>query len=136
MNQEDTEILHALIHFCISTSSHFLTFTQKIEEIQRTTNTVLKDADKLKLSNHLLEIDIKRRLVTLYLKQALVLPKPKKFIDEFEEESQINLIRKEVENKLITKIMLGDKKLVKNIIEEVLDKLQMRQDTKNYFKAL
>ena len=32
--------------------------------------------------------------------------------------------------------MLGDKKLVKNIIEDFLDKLQMRQDMKNYFKAL
>ena len=136
MNHEDTEVLHALIHFCISTSSHFLTFTPKIEEIQAINNTVLDEEDKLKLSNNLLEIDIKNRLITFYVKQVLVLPKSNLFIDINERESQINLIKNKVENELISKIMLGDKKLVKNIIEEVLNKLQMRQDMKNYFKAL
>ena len=136
VNQEDTEVLHALIHFCISTSSHFLTFTPKIKEIEETQNKILKDADKLKLSNNMLEIDIKRRLITFYVKQILVLPKSKVSIDEFEDESQIAQIKKKVEGELINKIMLGDTKLVSEIIEEVMNKLQMKQDMKNYFKAL
>ena len=52
VDQEDTEVAHALIHFCISTSSYHLNDMSK---------------------NTLLEIDTKRRLTTLYLKQAISL---------------------------------------------------------------
>ena len=66
VDQEDTEVAHALIHFCISTSSYHL-------------NDISK--------NTLLEIDTKRRLTTLYLKQAISLSNSTKLqIDKIKEQ--------------------------------------------------
>ena len=128
VNQENADVLHALIHFYISVSSYYLLSkgSEYTKFIKTDWNTTLKDSDKLKMSEALLKRDITKRLTTLYSKQALDKQEYttiKEHIDLYDKQNDDN-----EENK--------DQNFINKKVEKVLDKLGMKESMKIYFKSL